>query len=218
MVSLDGAPWFVAGDVCRAIGLCLDARTGSPLFQPSRFSTLHDDEVRLHPMQVNLRDGRVQLRRMWVVAEAGLYKMILRSDKSTARSFQDWVVREVLPAIRKTGGYVLAGADPAAVEVGATEMMPLPATFTEALRQHAATLIKLAEEQGASRRRDWEARARTEAEKQAAEATINRDHNSLNRDHGDRGGEAGGRNRVSNSLDRNAQPSREGSAPTLKSN
>nr|WP_245421894.1 hypothetical protein [Rhodoplanes serenus] len=73
----------------------------------------------------------------------------MRSDKPIARPFQDWVVREVLPAIRKTGGYVLAGADPATVEVGAAEMMPLPTTFTEALRQHAATLIRLAEEQGA---------------------------------------------------------------------
>ncbi|EJW11156.1 hypothetical protein A33M_3417 [Rhodovulum sp. PH10] len=67
----------------------------------------------------------------------------------------------MLPAIRKTGGDVLAVADPANVEVGATEMMPLPATFTEALRQHAATLIELAEE--------TEAHARTTAERRAVD-------------------------------------------------
>ncbi|MFL9824708.1 Bro-N domain-containing protein [Rhodoplanes sp. SY1] len=104
-----------------------------------------------------------------VLAEAGLYRLLSLSRKPIAEPFKDWLYREVLPAIRKTGGYVLAGADPATVEVGATEMMPLPATFTEALRQHAATLIRLAEERGALRRRDWEAHARTQAEKQAAE-------------------------------------------------
>jgi prophage antirepressor-like protein len=105
-VTLDGQPWFVAPDVCRALGLCVDARTGTPLFQPDRFSTLRADEARLHPVQVNLRDGRVQNRRMWVVAESGLYKMTLRSDKAAAEPFRDWIAREVLPAIRKDGGYV----------------------------------------------------------------------------------------------------------------
>lgn len=52
------------------------------------------------------------------VAESGLFKLIMRSDKAVAREFQDWVTREVLPSIRKTGGYLLneemratAGAD-----------------------------------------------------------------------------------------------------------
>ncbi|HBT68496.1 MAG TPA: hypothetical protein DEB63_09970 [Agrobacterium sp.] len=40
------------------------------------------------------------------VSESGLYKLIMRSDKPEARKFQDWVTRDV-PAIRKTGGYLL---------------------------------------------------------------------------------------------------------------
>lgn len=40
------------------------------------------------------------------VPESGLYKLIMRSDKPEARQFQDWVTREVLPAIRKDGMYV----------------------------------------------------------------------------------------------------------------
>ncbi|MGV3576629.1 MAG: Bro-N domain-containing protein [Devosia sp.] len=38
-----------------------------------------------------------------LVPESGLYKLTMRSDKAEARPFQDWVTREVLPAIRKTG-------------------------------------------------------------------------------------------------------------------
>lgn len=40
-----------------------------------------------------------------VISESGLYKLIMRSDKPEARGFQNWVTREVLPTIRKTGSY-----------------------------------------------------------------------------------------------------------------
>lgn len=42
-----------------------------------------------------------------VVSESGLYKLIMRSDKPEARRFQDWVTRDVLPAIRKDGAYIM---------------------------------------------------------------------------------------------------------------
>lgn len=42
-----------------------------------------------------------------VVSEAGLYKLVMRSDSTEARKFQDWVTRNVLPAIRKDGGYIM---------------------------------------------------------------------------------------------------------------
>jgi prophage antirepressor-like protein len=40
---------------------------------------------------------------MATVSESGMYKLLLRSDKPEAKAFQDWVTREVLPAIRKDG-------------------------------------------------------------------------------------------------------------------
>lgn len=40
------------------------------------------------------------------ISESGLYKLIMRSDEPEARQFQDWVTREVLPAIRKDGAYI----------------------------------------------------------------------------------------------------------------
>jgi len=44
---------------------------------------------------------------MNLVAESGLYKLLMRSDKPQAKPFQDWVTKVVLPAIRKDGGYVM---------------------------------------------------------------------------------------------------------------
>jgi prophage antirepressor-like protein len=41
-----------------------------------------------------------------IISESGLYKLVLRADKPEARTFQDWVTREVLPAIRKDGAYI----------------------------------------------------------------------------------------------------------------
>lgn len=41
-----------------------------------------------------------------VISESGLYKLIMRSDKPQAKAFQDWVTKEVLPSIRKTGSFV----------------------------------------------------------------------------------------------------------------
>ncbi|MGE4480819.1 BRO-N domain-containing protein [Acidocella sp.] len=46
------------------------------------------------------------MQNMNIISESGLYKLVMRSDNPEARQFQDWVTREVLPAIRKDGMYV----------------------------------------------------------------------------------------------------------------
>lgn len=53
---------------------------------------------------------------MCLLSEAALYALIMRSDKPAAAPFQAWVAGEVLPAIRLSGGYRLAGTAPEAVE------------------------------------------------------------------------------------------------------
>ena len=45
-----------------------------------------------------------------VISEAGLYRVLMRSHAKLSRPFQDWVTRDVLPAIRKDGGYVMGEA------------------------------------------------------------------------------------------------------------
>jgi hypothetical protein len=64
-----------------------------------------------------------------IINESGLYRLIMRSDKATARPFQDWVTKDVLPAIRKTGGYCLNEEARATAHADTRTAMPLPEEF-----------------------------------------------------------------------------------------
>lgn len=102
MVEREDRPWFVAFDVIEAMG-------GDTNQTHNYLRPLGDDERLLVTRSTNtnlFRDGRGSSR-MTLISESGLYKLVLRSDKPQARQFQDWVTREVLPAIRKDGSYVV---------------------------------------------------------------------------------------------------------------
>lgn len=116
VIMLDGEPWFVARDVLAVLGLVnpTEAMRG-----------LDDDEFRT--TEVVDSAGRRQPN-AYVVNEAGLYSLILRSRKPEAKTFKRWVTHEVLPSIRKTGGYSLA------------PVYRLPQTYAEALRELADTV------------------------------------------------------------------------------
>ena len=90
-VMIDGEPWFVLADVCRVLDL------GSPHKVAER---LEDDEISRN--QIPTGNGTREAK---VVSEAGLYSVIVRSDKPEAKPFRRWITHEVLPQIRKTGGY-----------------------------------------------------------------------------------------------------------------
>ena len=91
-----GAAWFVAQDVCRALGLNNTAKALARLDSGAKGSTV-----------IHTLGGR---QRVSTVNEAGLYALTMRSDKPEARAMQTWVTGVVLPTIRKHGGYV-AGAE-----------------------------------------------------------------------------------------------------------
>lgn len=94
------------------------------------------------------------------VAESGLYKLIMRSDKPVAKDFQDWVTREVLPAIRKTGGYLLNEDMRPTAAADSREEFPMPSSFSDALRKLADEVErreqaeKVSKELAAARARD----------------------------------------------------------------
>lgn len=97
VVTIDDSPWFAAIDVCRAIGLAnLQRGVGQYLGRVS------EDERRSLTLDVDKGNPKLNM-----VSESGLYKLVLRSDKDTAKEFQDWITRDVLPAIRKDGMYVM---------------------------------------------------------------------------------------------------------------
>lgn len=91
VVGEDGEPRFVAVDVCGALGL------GNPR---SSLALLDDDEKGVHSIDT---PGGPQ--EMTTVTEGGMYSLVLRSRKPEAKRFKRWLTSEVLPAIRKTGGY-----------------------------------------------------------------------------------------------------------------
>lgn len=89
IVELNNEPWFVAADVCKVLALTNPTVT---------INRLEDDER----SKFNLgRQGETN-----VVNESGLYELIFSSRKPTARAFKKWVKSEVLPSIRKDGGYI----------------------------------------------------------------------------------------------------------------
>ena len=92
-VDADGAVWFVAADVCDALGLDDTSKT---------CSRLDDDERGTNTVRTPSGD-----QQMLVISESGLYSLILTSRKAEARKFKRWVTSEVLPSIRKTGSYTV---------------------------------------------------------------------------------------------------------------
>lgn len=110
-------PWFVASDVAKALGYV----------KISNAVSTHCKNA--------LKQGVCSAsgnRRTSIIPESDVYRLVMRSKLPTAEQFQDWVVEEVLPQIRKTGSYQSAPA--------------LPKSYAEALRE-LADKTEQAEEQ-----------------------------------------------------------------------
>ncbi|RVU03581.1 hypothetical protein EOE18_14760 [Novosphingobium umbonatum] len=123
---IDKEPWFVANDVCYALGLSITygarKHVEKLLDTEKRLITMGELDPEFKPCASH---GGVRAHtKFTIVNESGLYKLIMRSDKKEALEFQHWIASEVLPSIRKTGKYALA-------DHGRTEM-PLPADFAAA--------------------------------------------------------------------------------------
>lgn len=86
----DGEPWFVAADVCRALD-----HTNVTV----ALDRLDDDEKAKFGLGLSGGDTNC-------INESGLYALVLGSRKPEARAFKRWITHEVIPTIRKTGGYV----------------------------------------------------------------------------------------------------------------
>lgn len=93
IVNIKEEIWFVGKDVARALGY----ERGSKAVQDH----VDKDDI----SDVLIWDGS-QNRNMKAINESGLYSLILSSKLSTAREFKRWVTSEVLPSIRKNGGYI----------------------------------------------------------------------------------------------------------------
>ncbi|MCM1079720.1 MAG: phage antirepressor KilAC domain-containing protein [Bacteroidales bacterium] len=96
-------PLFCLNDVCKALDL----------------KNPRDVKSRLSPRGVAIADTLTQggVQSMTYINEANLYKCIFQSRKTDAEAFQDWVCEEVLPSIRKSGGYLATKSDDTPEEI-----------------------------------------------------------------------------------------------------
>lgn len=102
--DINGEPWFVLADLCKVLDI---ANVGNVS------ARLADDMT----SSIRLADGTPGNPNKAIVSEAGMYEVVIRSDKPEAVAFRRWITTEVLPAIRRHGGYLT----PEAVEAALTD-------------------------------------------------------------------------------------------------
>lgn len=128
-VTLDGEPWFVAADVCRALGL------GNSSMAVSK---LDEDEKGIS--SIDTLGGE---QKLGIVNEPGLYTLVLSSRKPEAKAFKRWITHEVIPAIRKTGGYIAAKPDETPEEIMARALVVANETLARHKQQLEAANAKI---------------------------------------------------------------------------
>ena len=120
----EGCVWWVAKDICRVIGL---KWTNKALLG------LDDDEK--GKVKVPTHGGEQE---MLIINESGLYTLLFRSHKPSAKPFRKWVTSEVLPAIRRTGCY----QRPESTKKQPDSLLPVTREFRAALRLARAMGLK----------------------------------------------------------------------------
>jgi prophage antirepressor-like protein len=90
---LDNKVWFIAKDVCDALGIINNRQA---------IRELDDDEKLTYKLYTS-----GQNRNTSIISESGLYALILRSNKPYAKTFRKWITSEVIPTILKKGFYTI---------------------------------------------------------------------------------------------------------------
>lgn len=110
-------PQFCLADICKVLELQVSATK----------NRLKKDGVN----SIKVIDSLGREQSALFISEQNLYKVIMRSDKQQAEAFQDWVCGEVLPTIRKTGGYIATAPDMSAEEIMAKALIVAQRTIEQ---------------------------------------------------------------------------------------
>lgn len=128
-VEVNGEPWLVGKDVAVALGYT----------NPRKALDDHvDSEDKLQGDGVTIRDSMGREQHPTLINESGLYSLVLSSKLPGAKKFRRWVTSEVLPSIRKTGGYSLPKDYPSALRALADAEEEKAALAAENERQRQA--------------------------------------------------------------------------------
>ena len=145
-LMIEDMPWFVGRDVATALGYA----------KPRNAISVHvDDEDKNSALiQGAIQGGTQGNPNMTIINESGLYSLILSSKLPAAKRFKRWVTSEVLPAIRRTGGYGTAtqAAEPETVAASGTgdyeRRLPPRRVHRRLLQKRALALCAGVPEQG----------------------------------------------------------------------
>lgn len=146
IIAEDGEPRFCLSDICGPLGL-----------NPAKVSQrLDEDLLSKYPLQTA---GGIQQTNF--VNEAGLYDAIFDSRKKEAKLFRKWVTSEVLPSIRKTGGYIVTKAEDTPEEIMARALVVAQSTLEKQQKRLAeqGVTIERQEQQIQEQHRELEAAA-----------------------------------------------------------
>lgn len=128
----NGEPWFVAKDVCDVLGY----------MNASKAINDHvDQEDKLN----NESLSSLGQRGGWLVNESGLYSLVLSSKLPTAKEFKRWVTHEVLPQIRKTGGYIPTSESDSDEDIMARAVLVAQKTIKQKNQQIAEQQTRIVE-------------------------------------------------------------------------
>lgn len=92
-IEINGEPWLVGKDVAKILGY---SNTNDAISR-------HVDDEDKRGSRITTPSG---IQEMTVINESGVYALVFSSKLDTARQFKHWVTKEVLPSIRKNGGYI----------------------------------------------------------------------------------------------------------------
>jgi prophage antirepressor-like protein len=109
VIELDGKTYFVGNDVAKAFGYA----------SPKDATSRHCKVAKFH----HLPDNQGFIQKTKVIPEGDIYHLAAKSELPRAEAFESWIFDEVLPSIRKTGGYIVAKADETPEEIMARALV-----------------------------------------------------------------------------------------------
>lgn len=134
-VAREGEPWFVLADVCRVLEISNPSQAAARLDEDEK-STLTTNEGG------NFNGLRAVGAMPSIINESGLYSLVLTSRKAEAKRFKKWITGEVIPAIRKSGGYMVAAPEETEAELALRALTVLQATVERQKAQLAVVAPK----------------------------------------------------------------------------
>lgn len=118
-LEINNAPYFVGNDVATCLGYA----------KPRNAISQHVDNE--DALKWGVPDNQGFIQETIVINESGVYSLVFGSKLPTAKDFKRWVTKEVLPSIRKTGGYIAIKEDDTVDEIMARALIVANATLTK---------------------------------------------------------------------------------------